>query len=81
MSLNFAELKENENLIQLVVSDKEEYYNDLSNIEQSWTGRIDATIANTFILESVQLIINALALFILLKMQVFYVLFVKAKYL
>ncbi|MHA6530123.1 hypothetical protein [Paenibacillus sp. BAC0078] len=59
----FIEHREKHNLIPYQLTNKEEYYNDLSNIESSWTGRIDAQIANTFIHEAVQLIVNAISVY------------------
>lgn len=63
MTFDFAKNKENENLIPYEISNKQQYYFDLLNIEHSFTGRLDAQIANTFILESSQLVINSIALF------------------
>lgn len=63
MSFDFIEHKELNNLIPLKIENKERYYLDLLNIEHSWTGRLDAQLANTFILESNQLLINAITLF------------------
>lgn len=59
----FSDWKENTNLIPQQIQNKEKYYHDLTNIEQSWTGRIDVMLANTFIQEAAQLIVNAIALF------------------
>lgn len=42
---------------------KNKYYSDLNNISESWTGRVDALFTNTFILESVHLVVNAISLF------------------
>ncbi len=63
MSFNFLKYKENEYLVPVKIQDKESYYYDLINIENSFTGRVDAWISNTFIIESVQLIVNAINLF------------------
>jgi len=63
MSFDFIKHKENECLIPVKIVEKELYYYDLMNIEDSFTGRVDAWISNTFIIESVQLIINAINLF------------------
>lgn len=63
MAFDFTSYKETNNLMPLDLPEKEGYYNDLMNLEQSWTGRMDAQLANTFIQESVQLIINAIVLF------------------
>jgi len=59
----YSKWKENSNLIPQQIPNKEKYYHDLTNIEQSWTGRIDVMLANTFIQEAAQLIVNAIALF------------------
>ncbi|OZI12182.1 teicoplanin resistance protein VanZ [Bacillaceae bacterium SAS-127] len=63
MSFDYVEYKEKNLLVPMEISNKKEYYNDLMNIEQSWTGRVDAQISNTFIRETIQLIINAISLF------------------
>lgn len=63
MSFDFIEHKESNNLIPLKIENKERYYLDLLNIEHSWKGRLDAQLANTFILESNQLLVNAITLF------------------
>lgn len=63
MEFDFIKYKESENIIPLEIKNKECYYQDLHNIEQSWTSRVDAQIANTFFMESVQLVINAIVLF------------------
>src|SRR5688572_7744301 len=59
----FISNRENQNVKPFVINNKEAYYWDIQNIEFTWTGRVDAQIANTFFQESVQLIINAIALF------------------
>ena len=58
-----SEHKEKYNLKPLEIKGKETYYHDLFNIEHSWTGRLDAQIANTFILEANQLLVNSIVLF------------------
>lgn len=58
-----SEHKEKYNLKPLELKGKETYYHDLFNIEHSWTGRLDAQIANTFILEANQLLVNSIVLF------------------
>lgn len=63
MSSQFSNYKESEYLRPLKIQDKEDYLSDLTNLEHSWTGRADAMIANTFFLESVRLVINAISLF------------------
>ncbi|MBZ4190569.1 hypothetical protein [Niabella beijingensis] len=63
MDSNFNNFRESQHLIPINIENKERYYLDLINIEHSWTGRLDAQLANTFILESNQLLINAIVLF------------------
>jgi len=63
MSIDFVKMKESENLIPIEIPQKEEYLWDLLNVENNFTGRMDANIANTFLLESVQLIRNSIFLF------------------
>lgn len=63
MSFDFLKYKENQHLVPVKIKSKESYYSDLINIENSFTGRVDAWLSNTFIHESVQLIINAINLF------------------
>jgi len=63
MSFDFTKYRETKGLVPLKIENKEKYYTDLINLEDSWTGRMDAQISNTFILESVQLIINSITLF------------------
>ncbi len=60
----YLEFKETENLRPLKLQNKEKYYFDLENIENSWSGRADLfQIANTFIMEAEQQLRNALELF------------------
>jgi len=61
--LDFNKHREAKNLIPVEVENKEEYYFDLMNIENSFTGRADVMFSNDFFLECSQLIINAIALF------------------
>jgi hypothetical protein len=63
MSFDFSEYRERKGLVPLKIENKEKYYTDLVNLEGSWTGRMDALMSNTFILEAVQLLINSIALF------------------
>jgi hypothetical protein len=63
MSFDYINYRESENIIPLKLDGKEQYYQDLMNIEQSWTGRLDALYSNTFFREAVQLVINAITLF------------------
>ena len=63
MTSEHIRFKESENIIPLIFKDKEQYYYDLMNIENSWTGRIDALYSNEFFREAVQMIVNAIVLF------------------
>lgn len=63
MSLDLVEKKENENIIPNVLPEKEMYYLDLMNIEDSFIGRIDVLFSNDFFREATQLIVNAITLF------------------
>lgn len=63
MSFDYLKHKESENIIPFCLEDKERYYHDLMNIENSWTGRIDAMYSNEFFREAVQMIINSIVLF------------------
>lgn len=47
----------------ITIQDKESYIEALSNIEYSWTGRLDVMFSHTFFLEAVQLVRNAITLF------------------
>lgn len=47
----------------LELHNKAKIIDDLNNIENSWSGRMDGNVCNRFILESEQLIINSLHLF------------------
>lgn len=64
MTFNFFEQKEKRNLIPLELPNKKVYFFDLFELENSFVSRLDVIrIANTFLMESVQLIINAISLF------------------
>lgn len=63
MYSDFISHIEKQHLVPIPIETKQQYYLDLLNIEDSWTGRLDAQIANTFILESNQLLINSILLF------------------
>lgn len=61
---SYVEWRSKENIRPLELPSKEDFYSDLIVIEHSVTGRLDVSgYGNEFILESVQLIINALELF------------------
>lgn len=55
--------RQHQNLKSLKLKNKAKYYCDLQNIEHSWSGRMDCSYGNTFIMESEQLLINAIELF------------------
>lgn len=55
--------RKNQNIKPIQLSEKEEYYFDLFNIENSWTGRMDTNICNMFIMEAEQQLVNAIELF------------------
>lgn len=59
----FSDFKEKEFLTPIKIENKEKYYYDLTNIDKSWTGRLDATLANTFIMEAQKLLVNSIVLF------------------
>lgn len=65
--MNFEEAyihsKEQGHIRPIELHNKKKYYTALSNLEDSWTGRIDAKLVNTFIHESVRLVINSIVLF------------------
>lgn len=65
MNNNFKHIKwkKNKNLKRYEIPNVEDYFRHLNNIEDSFTGRIDAHLANIFIMESVQLIVNSVSLF------------------
>lgn len=62
MIFDFFENKEKNNIIPNRLPEKEQYYFDLINIENSFTGRVDVMFSNDFFREATQLIINAIAL-------------------
>lgn len=61
--IEWVEWRRRENIHPLVLPNKEQYYHDLLNIEHSWTGRFGIEMANTFIMEAEQQLINAMELF------------------
>ena len=59
-----VEWRKKENIKPLELPDKEDFYWALLNVEHSWSGRMDVgNIGNTFIMESVQMLVNAIELF------------------
>ena len=63
MAFDSIKFKESENIIPFCLENKERYYHDLINIENSWTSRLDAMYSNEFFREAIQLIINSIVLF------------------
>lgn len=63
MNDSFLDWKETKNIKPIAIDIKSKLLLDIINIENSWTGRIDINIANAFIQESAQLLINSLLLF------------------
>ena len=55
--------RKEENIRPIEIPNKSKLYYDLMNIEHSWSGRIDASIINTFIMEAEQQLVNAIELF------------------
>ena len=52
MSDQYIDYRKAKNIRNISLPDKERYYWDLQNIENSWTGRIDANLCNTFVMEA-----------------------------
>ena len=63
MSDFYVEWRKHQNIKPIKLSNKEQYYTDLMHIEHSWSGRIDANLCNTFIMEAEQQLVNAIELF------------------
>ena len=63
MSDQYIDYRKAKNIRPISLPDKERYYWDLQNIENSWTGRIDANLCNTFVMEAEQQLVNAIELF------------------
>ena len=63
MTDSYINWRKGQNLRPYTLSNKEEYYSDLINIEHSWSGRMDTNICNTFIMEAEQLLVNAMEMF------------------
>jgi len=61
---NEIEFLKSQNIRPIKLPHREQYYEDLFNIEYSWTGRADIlSFANTFIKEAEQELINSMTLF------------------
>lgn len=63
MSDHYINFRKTKNIRPISLTNKEQYYFDLQNIENSWTGRIDANLCNTFVMEAEQQLVNAIELF------------------
>ena len=63
MSDFYVEWRKHQNIKPIKLPNKEQYYIDLMHIEHSWSGRIDANLCNTFIMEAEQQLVNAIELF------------------
>ncbi|MEA4816438.1 MAG: teicoplanin resistance protein VanZ [Lachnospiraceae bacterium] len=64
MSNGFIEWRQKKNIRPVILPNKEKFYMDLINIENSWSGRMDVwSLSNTFIMEAEQQLINAMELF------------------
>lgn len=55
--------KTKSNILLFKFNKKEEVFSALSNLEQSWTGIVDIMFTNTFFMEAIQLVVNAIVLF------------------
>ena len=63
-SAKFSDIKKTQHIRPITLPDKEKYYFDLQNIENSWSGRADLwNFGNAFIREAEHLLINAIELF------------------
>ncbi len=60
---SFTDLRINDNIRKCNFEEKDKIICDLLAIDHSFTGRIDANIANTFILEASQLLVNSIVIF------------------
>ena len=63
MTDSYVSWRKNQNIKSIALPNKEKYYFDLTNIEHSWSGRMDTNICNTFIMEAEQQLVNAIELF------------------
>ncbi len=59
----YVNWRKNQNIKPIELPNKVEYYSDLSNIEHSWSGRMDTNICNSFIMEAEQQLVNAIEMF------------------
>lgn len=62
--MSFTDFRERKNIVPIQIPNKDKYYIDLLNIEDSWSGRADViSVANVFILEAEQQLRNSIELF------------------
>lgn len=62
--MSYIEWRKSQNICKVSIPNKEKYYMDIENIENSFSGNIcNWNITNAFIMESAQLLINAMELF------------------
>lgn len=61
--MDYRESRKKTNIKPIKLDNVQSYYFDIMNIEHSFTGRMDANSANTFIMESAQLLLNSIELF------------------
>ena len=59
----YSDWRRKEYIKKYEVPNAESYFWELANIEHSFSGRIDVPLANTFIMEAIQLIVNSIILF------------------
>ena len=59
----YSNWRKNKNIKRYEIPNVERYFEDLMNIEHSFSGRMDVPLANTFIMEAVQLVVNSISLF------------------
>lgn len=62
-NFKYSTWRKHENIRKYEIPNVEKYFEDIMNIENSFSGRMDVSLANHFILESVQLIVNSISLF------------------
>ncbi len=64
MTDHWVDYRSKENIRPVEIPDRDKFFRDIQNIEDSFSGRMDAgSIINTFIMESAQLLMNSLVLF------------------
>lgn len=61
--MSYVDFRINDNVRKYQLEDKNEIIYDLLALDNSFTGRIGASVANTFILESAQMLVNSITIF------------------